>query len=74
MFLEGDALKPDSHYLFDKLLHNDFALGSERLGPDMKILISLAQPEHTIRSIVNLFAQKEVDDLYAAENFPGACT
>lgn len=66
VFLEGDALKPGSRYLFDKLLHNDYALRPERLGQDMKILISLAQPEHTIRSIVNLFAQKEVDDLYAS--------
>ncbi len=66
MFLEGDALKPGSRYLFDKLLHNDYALRPERLGPDMKILVSLAQPEHTIKSIVNLFSQKEVDDLYAS--------
>lgn len=66
VFLEGDALKPGSRYLFDKLLHNDYALKPERLGPNMKILISLAQPEHTIRSIVNLFAQKEVNDLYAS--------
>ena len=65
VFLEGDALKPGSRYLFDKLLHNDYELKPDRLGPDMKILISLAQPDHTIRSIVSLFAQKEVDDLYA---------
>lgn len=66
VFLEGDALKPGSRYLFDKLLHNNYTLKPERLGTDLKILISLAQPEHTIRSIVNLFAQKEVDDLYAS--------
>jgi hypothetical protein len=66
VFLEDDALKPGSRYLFDKLLHNDYVLRPERLGPDMKILISLAQPEHTIKSIVNLFSQKEVDDLYAS--------
>ncbi len=67
MFLEGDVLKPGSRYLFDKLLHNDYALRPERLClPDMKILVSLAQPEHTIRSIVNLFSQKEADDLYAS--------
>jgi hypothetical protein len=65
-FLEGDTLKPGSRYLFDKLLHNDYVLRPERLGPDMKILIALAQPEHTIKSIVNLFSQKEVDDLYAS--------
>ena len=66
-FLEGDALKPGSRYLFDKLLHNDYAFQPERLGlPDMKILVSMLEPEHTIKSIVNLFAQKEVDDLYAS--------
>jgi hypothetical protein len=30
-----DALKPGSRYLFDKLLHNDYALQPARLGlPD----------------------------------------
>ncbi|NWG38753.1 MAG: hypothetical protein HXY27_02125 [Hydrogenophilaceae bacterium] len=66
VFQESDALKPSSRYLFDKLLHNDYVLKPERLGPDMKILVSLAQPEHTIKSIVNLFSQKQVDDLYAS--------
>ncbi len=67
VFLEGDALKPGSRYFFDKLLHNDYALEPDRLGlTDMKILVSLLEPEHTIKSIVNLFAQKEVDDLYAS--------
>ena len=66
-FLEGDALKPGSRYLFDKLLHNDYAFKPERLDlPDMKILVSMLEPEHAIKSIVNLFAQKEVDDLYAS--------
>jgi hypothetical protein len=65
--LEGDALKENSRYLFDKLLHNDYRLKPEQLGPaNMKILISLLDPEHTIKSIVDLFARKEVDDLYAS--------
>ena len=67
VFLEGDALKASSRYLFDKLLHNDYGLQPERLGlPDVKILVSLLQPEPTIKSIVDLFAQKAVDDLYAS--------
>jgi hypothetical protein len=67
MFLQGDALKENSRYLFDKLLHNDYVLKPERLGiADIKILVALAEPEHTIRSIVHLFAQKEVEDLYAS--------
>jgi hypothetical protein len=66
-FLQGEALKPGSRYLFDKLLHNDYALKPERLGlADMKILVALAEPAHTIRSIVHLFRQKADPDLYAS--------
>jgi hypothetical protein len=67
MFLQGDVLKENSRYLFDKLLHNDYLLQPERLGlSEMKILVSLAEPAHTIKSIVHLFAQKEFPDLYAS--------
>jgi hypothetical protein len=67
LYRQGDALKPNSRYLFDKLLHNDYALQPGRLGRvDIKILVSLAEPEHTIRSIVHLFAQKPDPDLYAS--------
>lgn len=67
MFLQNDVLKENSRYLFDKLLHNDYLLKPERLGlKNTKTLISLLEPEHTIKSIVNLFAQKEIDNLYAA--------
>jgi hypothetical protein len=67
VFRQGDVLKADSRYLFDKLLHNDYVLKSERLGlAELKILVSLAEPEHTIRSIVHLFAQKPDPDLYAS--------
>jgi hypothetical protein len=66
-FLQDHALKPGSRYLFDKLLHNDYALKPERLGlADIKLLVSLAQPEHTLKSIVNLFRQKPDPDLYAS--------
>lgn len=66
-FQEGDALKANSRYLFDKLLHNDYTLKPEQLGlSDMKILIALLEPERTIKSIVDLFGRKAVDDLYAS--------
>lgn len=66
VFLESDVLKENSRYLFDKLLHNDYLLKPEQFGlANIKILISLLEPEHTIKSIVNLFAQKEIEDLYA---------
>ena len=65
--LQSDGIKPGSCYLFDKLLHNDYVLKPERLGlADIKILVSLLEPEHTIRSIVHLFAQKADPDLYAS--------
>lgn len=67
LFLQSDVLKPNSRYLFDKLLHNDYRLMPERLETvECKIMASLAQPEHTIKSIVHLYRQKEVEDLYAS--------
>lgn len=67
MFRQGDVLKANSRYLFDKLLHNDYVLKPGRLGAaELKILVALAEPEHTIRSIVHLFAQKPDPDLYAS--------
>src|SRR5574340_1155650 len=67
VYLQGDALKANSRYLFDKLLHNDYVLRPEQLGlADVRILVSLAGPEHTIRSIVHLFRQKPDPELYAS--------
>lgn len=66
LFQEHETLKQNSQYLFDKLLHNDYQLKPERLGlEDTKILVALRKPEHTIKSIVDLFSKKEADDLYA---------
>jgi len=62
-----ETLKEDSHYLFDKLLHNDYRLCPERLGrADIKILVSLLAPEQAIKSTVDLFAKKGTEDLYAS--------
>ncbi|MHB1187989.1 hypothetical protein [Thiobacillus sp.] len=67
VFRQGDVLKPNSRYLFDKLLHNEYVLKPERLGlAELKILVSLAEPARTIRSIVHLFRQKPDPDLYAS--------
>ncbi|MCD6705422.1 MAG: sulfotransferase [Thiobacillus sp.] len=66
-FRQDEVLKPGSRYLFDKLLHDDYALKPERLGlADIRILVALAEPAHTIRSIVHLFRQKPNPDLYAS--------
>jgi hypothetical protein len=66
-YRHDEVLKPGSRYLFDKLLHNDYALKPERLGlADIKVLVALAEPAHTIKSIVHLFRQKPDPDLYAS--------
>jgi len=67
LYQQSDALKPNSRYLFDKLLHNDYVLQSERMEMvECKILLSLAQPERTIQSIVHLYRQKDGEELYAS--------
>jgi len=67
VFKENETLKQNSHYLFDKLLHNDYLLKPELPGFEaIKILLALREPEHTIKSIVDLFASKQADDLYAS--------
>ncbi len=61
-----ETLKNNSRYLFDKLLHNRYCLLLEQLGrDDVKILVALREPEQSIKSIVNLFARKGTDALYA---------
>ena len=67
VFRQHETLKQNSRYLFDKLLHNDYKLKPERLGlEDIKILVALREPEQTIKSIVDLFANKETDEVYAS--------
>ena len=64
---QHETLKKNSHYLFDKLLHNDYRFNPGRLDlTDIKILVSLMEPEQTIKSIVDLFEKKIPEDLYAS--------
>ena len=66
VFQQHETLKQHSQYLFDKLLHNDYQLIPERLGlEEIKILLALREPGQTIKSIVDLFANKETDEVYA---------
>lgn len=65
-FRHDEVLKPGSRYLFDKLLHNDYVLTPGLGVADIKVLVALAEPAHTIRSIVHLFRQKPDPDLYAS--------
>ncbi len=65
-YSQHDSLKPDSHYQFDKLLHNDYRLNlSLPALQDAVIFIALRQPEPTIKSIIKLFQQKSTDHVYA---------
>jgi len=67
LFLKNDDLKACSRYLFDKLLHNEYLLRLERLNiTGTKVLLTMREPEQSIKSIVNLFAQKKTDELYAS--------
>jgi hypothetical protein len=67
IYRQYEALKGDSRYLFDKLLHNDYRLDPERLGPvDVKVLLSLLEPGQAIKSLVDLFARKGTGELYAS--------
>ncbi len=61
-----DALKPNGRYLFDKLLHNDHALNLALPElADATVLVSLLEPEATLKSTIDLFARKSREDLYA---------
>jgi len=64
---EHEALKRDSRYIFDKLLHNKYQLRPDRLGLErIKILVALREPEPTIRSIVALFGRRDRNHVYAS--------
>lgn len=57
-------------YLFDKILHNNYALQLDKLSlkadPEkIKILISIRPPEQSIKSIINLFRTKDTQHRYA---------
>jgi hypothetical protein len=65
-YAEHDRLKPGSRYLFDKLLHNDYALNLALPElADAVVLVALRPPEPTLKSIVALFARKPGEDPYA---------
>ena len=67
VYRQYETFKVDSRYLFDKLLHNDYRLCTGLAGPvDMKILVALREPEQAIRSMVALFAARDVEHPYAS--------
>lgn len=65
-YAQQDSFKPGSRYLFDKILHNQYELDLQLPELDDAIfLVTLRQPEQTIKSIINLFAKKNADHPYS---------
>ncbi len=66
LYMQSETLKPGSIYLFDKLLHNDYAFDTRILsGSDYRILMSIRSPESSLKSIIHLFQSKPTVELYA---------
>ena len=66
LLLANNTIKSSSHFLFDKILHNDYELLLHNLkSKKIKILVSIRSAEQTIKSIVNLFRNKKVKHSYA---------
>ena len=64
---EQGLLDENARYVFDKLLHNDYRLVPEKLGTvDIRLLVSLREPEPAIQSIADLFAGKQTGERYAS--------
>jgi len=54
LYLKEHQLKAESHYFFDKILHNEHHL-RESILKKSKVIIMLREPEQTILSIINLY-------------------
>jgi hypothetical protein len=66
LYMQTETLKDGSVYLFDKLLHNDYALDMRILaGTDYRILMSIRSPENSLKSIIHLFQAKQTEQPYA---------
>ncbi len=65
-YRQSEPLKPNSVYLFDKLLHNDYRLETSILSPAKdSLLMSVRNPEQSLKSIVHLFRSKQAFEPYA---------
>lgn len=72
LYQQSEKLKPGSIYLFDKLLHNDYALDMRILaGTDYSLLMSFRCPGSSLKSIIRLFQAKQTEEPYAD---PGQAT
>ena len=66
LYMQSETPKPGSIYLFDKLLHNDYALDTRILtGSSDRMLMSIRSPEYSLKSIIHLFQTKQTEEPYA---------
>lgn len=64
-YCEQDVIKPGSHFLFDKILHNRHQLNLELASLNQaSILLALREPQQSIKSIIHLFRQKPSPQRY----------
>ena len=65
-YAQHDSFKPDSRFLFDKLLHNGYEPDLKLPGLDNAlVLLALRKPEDTIKSILKLFREKNTNAPYS---------
>ena len=70
-YLESHMFKPNSKYIFDKVLHNDHGINCNLFkSKGCHIIISLRPPEETIPSILNLY--KKIDPSHEFATLEGA--
>jgi hypothetical protein len=66
LYMQTETPKPGSIYLFDKLLHNDYALDTHILaGSGNRLLMSIRSPGSSLKSIIHLFQSKQGEQPYA---------
>jgi len=63
LYLKEHKLKANSHYFFDKILHNEHEIALTILKQS-KVIIMLRKPEQTIRSIINLYKKNDPEHPY----------
>ncbi len=65
-YLENHEFKVNSHYIFDKILHNEHYINTNLLKKSSKIIFTLREPSETIPSIINLFKKSNPEHEFAS--------
>ena len=67
-YLEHHKFKPNSTYIFDKILHNEHYINCELLNNNAKTIFSLREPSETIPSIIRLFKKVNPSHEFASQS------